>query len=135
MSLRLMFGLSLLGLAMAVATVFVVPLRIEPALWVGIFVFSAVLIAKRAPRSFFLHGVLVSLLDSVWVAGAHAALFDQYVHGHGHVVAMAARYGSPLMVLALAAVAAGIAAGVLLGVLAWVSSKFVVSSQSEFAGW
>ena len=41
MSWKLIFGLSLFGLAMAFATVYVVPSAIEPWIWLGIFVFCA----------------------------------------------------------------------------------------------
>src|SRR5215472_17520035 len=75
MSWKLIFGLSLFGLAMGFATVFVVPSRTEPLVWLGIFLVCAYLIAKYAPRRYFFHGVCVGLLNSVCVTGAHVALF------------------------------------------------------------
>lgn len=135
MSWKLVFGLSLLGLAMGGATVFVIPQRIEPGLWLAIFAVSAVMIAKRAPGRYFLHGLLVSQANSFWVTVAHVALFANYAVGHGDVIAMAARGGDPRAMMALAGAAAGIVGGVFLGLMAWASSKFVVSAQSEFAGW
>jgi len=47
MNWKLILQLSLFGLAMAFATVFVVPSNIEPLLWLPIFVICAYLIAKR----------------------------------------------------------------------------------------
>jgi hypothetical protein len=47
MNWKLIFLLSLFGLAMGFATVFVLPTKIEPVFWLVIFVISAYLIAKR----------------------------------------------------------------------------------------
>src|SRR2546422_8694448 len=49
MNWQLIVQLSLFGLVMALATVFVVPSNAEPLLWLLIFVICAYLIAKRAP--------------------------------------------------------------------------------------
>src|SRR2546430_17102735 len=67
---RLILELSLFGLAMAVATVFVIPSSVEPIFWLAIFVVCAYLIAKRAPGKFFLHGFLVSLVNCFWITTA-----------------------------------------------------------------
>src|SRR5690349_4833267 len=116
MSWKLIFALSLLGLAGGLATIFAVPLTYEPHLWVAILGLSAILIAKRAKGSYFLHGLFVSLLNSLWVTGAHFALFDNYVTVHARVVALAARIGSPHMIMmAVGGPLLGIAAGIVLG--------------------
>jgi hypothetical protein len=135
MSWKLIFGLSLFGLAMGFAPIGPIPQGIEPHLWLGIFVMSALVIAKRAPGRYFLHGLSVSLISSVWVTAAHVALFDHNVAIHGRVLAMTAQAGQPPLVLILGGPVVGIAAGLMLGALAWGVSKFVVSSHSEFAGW
>ena len=75
MSWKLIFALSGFGLAMAIATVFVIPSSIEPLFWLAIFVVSAWLIAKKAPGKYFLHGFCVSLVNCVWITGAHIAHF------------------------------------------------------------
>src|SRR5262245_49243994 len=135
MSWKVVFALSLFGLAMGVGTVFVVPMRIEPYVWLGIFVVSAYVIAKRAPRKYFLHGLFVSLLNSVWVTASHVALFDKYVAGHAREVALAAKYGAPQMMMLVTGPAVGLVSGVVLGLFAMIMSKFVVSAHSEYAGW
>jgi len=56
---KLILRLSLFGLAMAVATVFVVPQRAEPFLWLPIFVYCAYVIAKSVPERPFVHGLLL----------------------------------------------------------------------------
>ena len=55
MNWKLIFQLSLFGLAMGIATVFVIPSRIEPVFWLVIFVICAYVIAKRCSRGYFLH--------------------------------------------------------------------------------
>jgi hypothetical protein len=49
MNWKLIFQLSLFGLAMGIATVFVIPSNIEPAFWLVIFLICAYLIAKQSP--------------------------------------------------------------------------------------
>jgi hypothetical protein len=77
----------------------------------------------------------VSLVNSVWVTGAHVALFDKYVAGHAREAAMAAQMGSPKLMMALTGPIVGLVSGLVLGLLAYVMSKFLVSSHSDFAGW
>lgn len=138
MSWKLVFALSLFGLAMGVATVFVIPTKQEPWAWLAIFAVSALVIAKRAPGKYFLHGVCVSFVDGLWITAAHVALFDQYVARHSleiSTIGHFAQIGSPKMMLAVAGPVAGLASGVVLGLVAYVFSKFVVSAHSEYAGW
>src|SRR5579885_1029798 len=101
MSWKLVFGLSLFGLAMGFATVFAIPSRTEPWVWLAIFFVCAFVIAKRAPGKHFLHGLCVSLVNSIWITGAHVLLFDKYRAGHPEEAAMAARaaqLGTPRVV-------------------------------------
>ncbi len=71
MSWPLVARLSLLGLLMGIATVFVIPSNVEPLCWLVIFAVSAYLIAKRVAGKYFLHGLLVGIANSVWVTAAH----------------------------------------------------------------
>src|ERR1700681_3162331 len=88
MNSKLILQLSLFGLAMGVATVFVIPSSIEPAFWLVIFVICAFVIAKRAAGRYFLHGLFVSLVNSVWITAAHIVFFDQYITNHRQEAAM-----------------------------------------------
>lgn len=49
MNWPLILKLSLFGLVMGIATVFVIPSRVEPLFWLGIFVVCAYVIAKQCP--------------------------------------------------------------------------------------
>jgi hypothetical protein len=137
MSWKLIFALSMFGLGMAFATVFVVPPDIEPFAWLGIFVVCAVVLAKRAPGRYFLHGVCVSLVNSVWITGAHVALFDKYLAGHAREAAMSAQmhWASPKVMMAVSGPVVGLVSGVVLGLFAYIASKLVVSAHSDYAGW
>jgi len=75
MNWKLILQLSLFGLAMAFATVYVIPSSVEPFLWLPIFVLCAWLIAKRAPGKVFLHGLLLGIMNSIWITAAHVLLF------------------------------------------------------------
>ena len=79
MNFKLVLALSLFGLAMGIATVYVVPSKVEPILWLVIFVISAWAIARTAPGRPFLHGLATGLANSVWITGAHVLLYDSYV--------------------------------------------------------
>ena len=137
MSWKLVLSLSLFGLAMGVATVFVIRSDIEPFCWLGIFIVCAFVIAKRAPGKYFLHGLCVSLLNSVWITAIHVALFDKYIAAHPKEAAMMmqAHWAAPKVMKLVTGPAIGLASGIVLGLLAWGMSKFVVSSHSEYAGW
>jgi len=79
---RLVFTLSLFGLAMAVGTVSAIPSNVEPVIWLTIFVICAFVIARNRSSRHFLHGLLLGLLNSVWVTSAHIIFFSTYIHRH-----------------------------------------------------
>src|SRR5262249_25854561 len=104
MNLEVSFSPSRFGFCLGFLAIFVIPSHREPYAWLGIFVVCAYVIAKRAPSRYFLHGLCVSLVNSVWVTGAHILLFDRYIAGHAREGMMAARFaqiGSPKVVMAL----------------------------------
>ena len=110
---------------MGIATVFVIPPKIEPIFWLAIFVTCAILIAKRAPGRFFLHGLCVSLVNSVWITAAHIAFFDTYMAKHPDEAAMAANMGSPRLMMLATGPVVGLVSGLVLGLFAFAASKIV----------
>jgi hypothetical protein len=84
----LIFTLSLFGLAMALGTISLIPLTIEPALWLLIFVICARAIARFAPGQYFAHGFILSLVNSVWITAAHVIFFVPYLTNHPQIVEM-----------------------------------------------
>jgi hypothetical protein len=126
MNFKLVLALSLFGLAMGIATVYVVPSKVEPILWLVIFVISAWAIARTAPGRPFLHGLATGLANSVWITGAHVLLYDSYVASHTEELHMMS--GAPLpprLMMLLVGPVIGLASGVVLGLFALVASKLV----------
>jgi len=126
MSWKLIFQLSMFGLAMGIGTLFFIPSSVEPVFWLVIFIICAVIIAKRQVRAPFLHGLLVGLLNSVWVTGAHLLFFDTYVASHGREAAM--MQSSPLpprLLMACTGPIVGLISGIILGLFALAASKLL----------
>lgn len=126
MNWKLIFQLSLFGLFMGIATVFLIPSKIEPLFWLAIFLVCAYIIAKQVPGNHFLHGLLVSIVNSVWITAAHVLLFDQYVANHQQEVEMMKSMPlSPRAMMALMGPVIGVVSGLVLGLFAFVAGKLV----------
>ena len=127
---KLIAQLSLFGLAMGIATVFFISSAIEPLCWLVIFGVCAYIIAIRAPGRYFLHGFLVSMLNSVWVSASHILLFDRYIAGHAQEAAMMQSMplpDSPRLMMALVGPIIGVLSGLVLGLFALVARRFVAA--------
>jgi hypothetical protein len=122
---NLILLLSLFGFVMGLATVFVVPPNVEPVVWLLIFAGCAYVIAKREVPKPFLHGLFVSLVNSVWITTAHVAFFNTYVAGHPREAAMAASMTSPRLMMIATGPVAGLVSGLVLGLFAWVASRLL----------
>jgi hypothetical protein len=123
---KLVLALSLLGLAMALMTVFVIPPAVEPFFWLVIFPVCAYYIARRAPGSYFLHGLLVGILNSVWITSAHVLLFDHYIARHPREAEMMVRMPlAPKTMMLVTGPIVGVVSGIFLGILALVVHRIV----------
>src|SRR5262249_12263669 len=123
---RLILLLSMFGLAMGIATVFVIPSTIEPIFWLVIFLVCAYVIAKKAPGRFFLHGFLVSLVNAVWITGAHILLVTSYLPRHPQEAAMMAKMplpDSPRLMMLITGPIIGVASGLILGLFSFLAGK------------
>ncbi len=128
MNWKLIFKLSLFGLAMAVATVYWIPSKIEPIFWLVIFIICAYLIATNCTGKYFLHGFLVSLVNCVWITGTHIALYATYMSNHPEMASMTANMplqDHPKLLMLLTGPVAGIISGLVLGLFAFIASKLV----------
>jgi hypothetical protein len=126
MNWKLILQLSLFGLAMGIATVFVIPSNVEPVFWLVIFVFCAYVIAGRAARWYFLHGVLLGIANSVWITAAHIALFDQYIANHQQEAAMMQSMplpDYPRLMMALVGPMIGVVSGAVIGLFSVVAAR------------
>src|SRR5215475_13186085 len=128
MNWKVILQLAAFGLAMAIATVYVIPTRIESAAWIVVLLISAAVVALRAGRMFFLHGFLVGLANWISVTCSHVLLSGPYFARHaseahamttaapgaaGAIIRWCLRYNVPFPG----------ASGVLMGFLAWAFSK------------
>jgi hypothetical protein len=132
MNWKLIFQLSLFGLAMGFATVFVIPSNIEPAFWLVILLVCAYAIAKKCATGHFVHGLLLGLANSVWITSAHILLFDRYLAGHSREAEMMTRMpmpDSPRLMMALTGPIVGLISGVILGLFAFVAGKLIKRQQ------
>jgi hypothetical protein len=128
MNWKLIIQLSMFGLAMGIATVFVIPSNIEPLFWLVIFVICAFMIAARNSVKYFLHGLLVGIVNSVWITASHILMFDRYIANHAQEAAMMASMrltASPKVMMAVMGPVIGVASGVVLGVFAVIAVRLV----------
>jgi len=134
MNWKLILQLSLFGLAMGVATVFVIPSTIEPAFWLAIWLACAYLIARQCRAKRFLNGLLVGIANSVWITAAHVGLFSQYAASHPKELdMMRAMPLAPQVMMVPIGVFSGIVSGVVIGVLAIIAGKLFVKPASSAA--
>lgn len=135
MNWKLIFLLSLFGLAMALGTVFFIPSNIEPLLWLPIFLICAYIISRQSPTKRFGHGLLLGLANSVWITFFHIVFFDKYLASHPREAAMMKSMplpDSPRLMMALTGPVIGIISGVLIGLLAVLAGRFI--GKDEKAG-
>jgi hypothetical protein len=130
MDWKLIFRLSLFGLAMGIATVLLIPPNVEPVCWLVIFLICAYSIAKRRLTGRFVHGLLLGLANSVWITAAHILLFDRYIAGHAQEAAMMKSMplpDAPRLMMAMTGPVIGLISGVLIGLLALGAGKVIKS--------
>jgi len=128
MNWNLIFKLSLFGLFMAFATVYFIPSNIEPFCWLAIFIVCAYLMADALSSRYFLHGLAVGIVNSVWITTAHILLFDTYIPRHPQEAAMMAKMPdslSPKLAMLVTGPFIGAISGLILGLFAIVASKIV----------
>jgi hypothetical protein len=126
MNWKLIFQLSLFGLAMGISTVYWIPSNLEPFFWIAVFIICAYLIARNCTGKFFLHGLFVSLVNSVWVTGAHILLFHTYANNHPRELEqMASMFlpKHPRLMMLITGPCIGLISGLVLGLFAFVASR------------
>ena len=138
MNWRLIAQLSLFGMAMGVATVFLIPSSVEPFFWLVIFVTCAYIYQFGISRAeSFLHGLMVSVLNSVWITAAHVLLFDRYIANHPQEAAMMASMPfphSPRLMMLIMGPLIGVASGLVLGLFSVIASKLVARRRPAAIG-
>ena len=131
---KLIFQLSFFGLAMAFATISLIPQNVEPFFWLIIFIFCAYIIAKHCSGKFFMHGFMVSLVNSVWIIAIHILFFQTYMANHTNQLSMMAELPmpySPRIMMLLSILPFGIVFGLVLGLFSFIASKIVKRKQEH----
>lgn len=132
MNWKIIFQLSIFGLIMAVATISLIPEKVEPVFWLAIFVFCAYVIAKTCQSKYFLNGFCVSLVNCVWITAAHIIFYSSYVANHPNAAKMGQSMplqNHPRLLMLLMGPLFGIGFGLILGLFSFIASKMVKPKQ------
>ena len=135
MNIKLIIQLSVFGLIMALGTISLIPEKIEPAFWLVIFIFCAVVIAKGCTGRYFLHGFVLSLFNSVWITAVHVIAYRSYAAHHPDIATMTDSMGAylsthPRVAMILMAPVFGIVFGLFQGLFAFIASKVVAKKAA-----
>ncbi|MBU1011349.1 MAG: hypothetical protein KKD74_14530 [Bacteroidetes bacterium] len=133
MKIKLLLLLSLFGLGMAVATVYLIPSDSDPVFWLPVFIICAVVIARETAAKRFLHGLVLGLLNSFWITIAHILLFDQYIANHireAEMLSMMPYPDSPRLMMLITGPVIGLFSGIGIGLFALVASRFLTPRKS-----
>lgn len=112
---------------MGIATVFLIPSKIEPMFWLAIFIVCAYFISKQTEKPFS-HGLLLGLANSVWITASHILFFNQYIANHPREAAMMSSMplpDSPRVMMALIGPVVGLVSGVVMGLFALAARKLL----------
>ena len=118
--------LSIFGLVMAIATVYLIPTKIEWIFWLVIFLICAYIISKQCTEKYFLNGFMVSIFNCVWITGFHVLLYHSYIASHPEMEQMSANMplaNHPRIMMLITGPIVGILSGIVLGLLSLGASK------------
>jgi len=126
MNWKLIFSLSLVGILMALLDTFTSISKVEPILWLIIFIFYGIIIVRKAPGNYFLHAFLVSVVNGVWIGIIHAAFSSQYLASNPDMQQMEAKMpmiGNLPMTMVVFGPIFGAVFGIINGIITWIISK------------
>lgn len=133
---NLVLRLSLFGLAMAILTVFWIPQSVEPLVWLVIFVLCAYFVAKQVATGHFLHGFLISIVNSIWITTLHVVFYEVYMNHHPELMEVNTHLpmqNHPRVFMAVTGPFVGAVFGLVLGFFCFVGSKLVKRTGSMSA--
>jgi hypothetical protein len=129
MNWKIVFQLSIFGLIMAFATISLIPEKIEFVFWLFVFIFSAYVIAKVCRGKYFLHGFMVSIINCIWITGAHIIFYSTYIANHPGMAKMSHDHPflptHPRVAMLITGPFVGIICGIIIGLFAVIASKIV----------
>jgi len=128
MNWKLIFTLSLFGLAMAFATVFWIPVKSEWIFWLPIFIICALVIARKTSGNDFLHGFMVGLFNCFWILAVHLILYHTYKGIHPEMAAMNVNlplHNHPRILMIIIGIVIGVLSGVVLGLFTFLAGLVI----------
>jgi hypothetical protein len=133
MNKKLIFILSLFGLLMGFATIYLVPAIYVRLFWLTVFIICPFFIAKYSTRKYFLSGLFLGLLNAAWIAVAHILFLNTFMANHPHEAELASNIATlfkipagSIMILILArGIVVGLLSGLVLGLFAFIASQII----------
>lgn len=123
--------LSIFGLIMAFATVFLIHKDIEIILWIPVMMVCGYTIARHCFASYFLHGFLVGILSSLIIVSIHLIFWTQWLDFYVKMRKYAINpmiHNHPRLSMALMGLGVGILSGTIIGLLSLYLSKRVINT-------
>jgi hypothetical protein len=131
---KLIFQLSFLGLLMGLATTWFIPYKAEPYFWLVVFFYCAYRIGKIHRGNYFLHGVFVSIVCSIWYTLVHIFFFRDYIMLHPEELSMLKQMSltdSPKAAILITGPVFGAIFGILLGTLSVIASQIIAKNKKR----
>lgn len=131
MKWTLILRLSAIGFVLALGSIFFISPNVEPLLWLAVFFYSAYAIGNGSQTWRFFHGVVLGILNSVWVVLLHDVFLTRYLAGHPREVQMIdivhseGLAASARWIMSFTGVTVGIVEGIVIGVFAVVAGMMV----------
>jgi amino acid permease len=132
MKWTLLLFLSIFGFAMAIATVYWIPTKIEPVFWLVIFLICAYIISKQCTEKFFLNGFMVSIFNCVWITAIHVLLYNSYIANHPEMAQMSSNMplaNHPRLMMLFTGPIIGVLSGLVLGLFSFIAGKIVKKAE------
>ena len=126
MNWKLIFLLSLIAIPMAFATIYFIPVNLEPPFWIAIFIFCAYIIALKCGGKFFLNGFMVSIFNCIWITVIHFVFFAAYYDHHPEMLQM--KDATPEQMrwfMLIVGPVVGVISGLILGLFSWIAAKLM----------
>ena len=128
MNWKLVFSLSMFGLAMGLASLFGLTRGIEQYLWLVIFVLYAVWIVKHTHGHYFLHGLFVSFINGIWISIIHSFFFSTYIANNPEqleVYEKMPKFLPPELMMLIVGPIFGLLFGLISGLFAFLAGKIL----------